>query len=111
MKNLYILPRISALAFAMLSIAIAKENTLWIYIVAILTILPLVIYIIGAAVSAQKEKKSFLNNLFGYKQNLIDLLIAGLGIGLALVFGINWLAIIWAISLGCIVVDRIVSKN
>ena len=61
---------------------------------AILSNLPLLIYIIDTAVSAHQSGKYFLYYLFNYKQNVIDLIIAGLGIGLALVFGVKWLAII-----------------
>lgn len=110
MKRYIVLPRLSALAFSMLPVGIAVENKLWFAIISIMTIVPLIIYLIAAIKLTDNKKANLITNLFKYNANFVDIIIALLGIVNCIRFKLHILSIIWIISLCCILFEKIIDR-
>ena len=111
MKRSFILHRISAFAFSMLPFGIALENKLWLGLISIATILPLAFILINAVATSRRGQTSFISNFNDYNCNLIDILIACLGIINCLAVGLYTLSLIWIVSLSCIFIDLYLKRN
>lgn len=109
MKRFLVLPRISALSFALFPME--YESVLWMAVISVLTILPLVIYLIVAIHVTRKTHTRFLTNLFGYEMNFVDMVIAGLGVFIAFYFDMNSFSIIWIVALCCILIEMLVLRK
>lgn len=108
MKHLFVLPRISLLSFAMLPIPF--DNDLWRAAVCVSIILPLLVLSMAAIINSRKTGTRFIANLFGYRQNGVDILIGCTGMFNSLFFGWEKLAIFWAIMTIFAILEIVISK-
>lgn len=111
MKRLTVLPRISEFAFAMMPMAFMADNDWWAALAYVAMVFPLLAHMIVAIVVTRKSKTPFVNNLFGYDENYVDVAIACLGIVNCLMFDMWALSFIWVVSLCCIFITKVLSKK
>lgn len=106
---LTILPRISTLSFAMMPMASGRD--IWFYATAVLTILPLAIYIIASFPASRKKESNFITTLFGYRPNLYDIGIIAFGVFNCLYFGWEKMAMFWIVLIALTCLEKLFSRR
>lgn len=99
MGKFYVLPRISAFFFALLPIALTNKNDWMLGVIAVMTILPLIIFVVAAVYHTRRTHTKLIYVLSGYRTNYIDIAFACLGIMNCVLSHSYPLSIIWILSL------------